>query len=124
VDFSVIHDLSYYNGVVFGGFVAGVPECVLSGGQYDRLMERLCKSSRAVGFAVYPDLLQHRPGDRARANDADVLLLYTADDNTAQLHRAVRELIADGLSVRCATAVPDKMTFGRIVKLSDLHKEV
>ena len=124
LDFSVVNSMSYYSGLLFQGFIPGIPQSVLSGGQYDKLMRKMGRRADAIGFAVYPDLLQHRPGDRARANDADVLLLYTADDNTAQLHRAVRELIADGLSVRCATAVPDKMTFGRIVKLSDLHKEV
>ena len=36
VDFSVVSDLNYYNGIVFKGFVEGVPSAVLSGGQYDK----------------------------------------------------------------------------------------
>jgi len=57
VDFSVVNDLNYYNGIVFKGFVEGVPSAVLSGGQYDKLMKKMKHSSRAVGFAVYLDML-------------------------------------------------------------------
>ena len=57
VDFSVISDLNYYNGIIFNGFVEGVPSAVLSGGQYDKLMKKMKHSSRAVGFAVYLDML-------------------------------------------------------------------
>ena len=66
VDFSVISDLNYYNGIVFKGYVEGVPSAVLSGGQYDKLMKKMKHSSRAVGFAVYLDMLDMAiddPGD-------------------------------------------------------------
>ena len=53
VDFSVMGDVSYYNGIVFKGFIAGIPDPVLSGGQYDRLLRKLHRASRAIGFAVY-----------------------------------------------------------------------
>lgn len=57
VDFSVVSDINYYNGIVFKGFVEGVPSAVLSGGQYDKLMKKMKHSSRAIGFAVYLDML-------------------------------------------------------------------
>lgn len=57
IDFSVVSDLNYYNGIIFKGFVEGVPDGVLSGGQYDRLMDSMNRNSRAVGFAVYMDYL-------------------------------------------------------------------
>ena len=117
VDFSVIHDLSYYNGVVFGGFVAGVPECVLSGGQYDRLMERLCKSSRAVGFAVYPDRLDCRDGERAL--DADTVILYSAEDDPARVSLAVEQHVSLGERVVALSKLPETMTYGKLVRLTD-----
>ncbi len=58
IDFSLIGDVSYYNGIVFRGFIDGIPDRVLSGGQYDRLMEKMGKRSNAVGFAVYLDELE------------------------------------------------------------------
>ena len=57
VDFSVVSDIHYYNGIVFKGFVEGVPSAVLSGGQYDKLMKKMKHTSRAIGFAVYLDML-------------------------------------------------------------------
>ena len=57
VDFSVVSDMHYYNGIVFKGFVEGVPTAVLSGGQYDKLMNKMKRTSSAVGFAVYLDML-------------------------------------------------------------------
>ncbi|MBE7014067.1 MAG: hypothetical protein E7419_02530, partial [Ruminococcaceae bacterium] len=38
-------------------FINGVPEGVLSGGQYDKLMNKMGKKSNAIGFAVYLDVL-------------------------------------------------------------------
>ncbi len=57
VDFSVVSDINYYNGIIFKGFVEGVPSAVLSGGQYDKLMKKMKHRSSAVGFAVYLDML-------------------------------------------------------------------
>ena len=57
VDFSVVSDIHYYNGIVFKGFVEGVPSAVLSGGQYDKLMKKMNHRSNAIGFAVYLDML-------------------------------------------------------------------
>lgn len=57
IDFSVVGDMNYYNGIIFKGFVEGIPGSVLSGGQYDKLMRKLGRKSRAVGFAVYTDML-------------------------------------------------------------------
>ncbi len=57
VDFSVTDDINYYNGIVFKGFIRDIPTAVLSGGRYDRLMQKLGRKSSAIGFAVYTDLL-------------------------------------------------------------------
>ena len=57
VDFSVVNNMKYYNGIVFKGFVEGIPTGILSGGQYDKLMEKMGKKSKAIGFAVYLDEL-------------------------------------------------------------------
>ncbi|MCQ2557569.1 MAG: ATP phosphoribosyltransferase regulatory subunit [Oscillospiraceae bacterium] len=61
VDFSVTGDLRYYNGLVFRGYVSGVAESVITGGQYDRLMRKMGRTSRAAGFAVYLSSLEQLP---------------------------------------------------------------
>ena len=58
IDFSVDTDTVYYNGIVFRGFVEGVPQPVLSGGRYDNLLSKMRRGEKAVGFAVYHDALE------------------------------------------------------------------
>lgn len=57
LDFSILNDVSYYNGLIFQGFVQGVSRAVLSGGRYDNLMRRFEKDQAALGFALYLDAL-------------------------------------------------------------------
>ena len=64
IDYSAVSNLNYYNGLVFRGFIEGVPESILSGGQYDGLLKLMGKkNSRAVGFAVYLDLVRSEKND-------------------------------------------------------------
>lgn len=58
VDLSAVSNTKYYNGITFKGFIDGVPESVLSGGRYDRLLRRMKRHSGAIGFAVYLDALE------------------------------------------------------------------
>ena len=58
LDFSILGDMRYYNDLAFQGYVRGVPSSVLSGGVYDRLLNRMGKPGRAIGFACYLDKLE------------------------------------------------------------------
>ena len=58
LDFSILGDMRYYNALAFQGYVRGVPSSVLSGGVYDRLLHRMGKPGRAIGFACYLDKLE------------------------------------------------------------------
>ena len=60
LDFSIVGDTNYYNGMALEGYIEGIPECVLIGGRYDKLMRRMKKKSRAIGFAIYMDTLGMR----------------------------------------------------------------
>ncbi len=109
VDLSLTSDTNYYNGIMLQGFVEGIPTGVLSGGQYDRLMNKMGKPSRAIGFAVYLDLLE-----RLKVNndyDVDVLLLYDKKTDPAIVSRRVAELISEGKSVSAQITVPEKLLY-------------
>ena len=68
IDFSAVNNLNYYNGIVFRGFIEGVSESVLSGGQYDNLMAMMGhKGVKAVGFAVNLDLAAQISGGEENA---------------------------------------------------------
>jgi ATP phosphoribosyltransferase regulatory subunit len=58
IDFSIVNDISYYSGIIFQGYIDGIPTKVLSGGRYDKLLRKFGKNSGAIGFAVYLDLLE------------------------------------------------------------------
>ncbi|MCR5576321.1 MAG: ATP phosphoribosyltransferase regulatory subunit [Oscillospiraceae bacterium] len=118
LDLSVLGDMRYYNGVAFRGFVRGASAGVLSGGQYDRLLGRMGKKGKAIGFACYLDQLERLCGI-GQAYDADVLLLYEEGDAPGAVAAAVRRLVGDGHRVSAQKAVPEKGAFRRIVKLSE-----
>ncbi len=63
IDFSVVNDMNYYNGIAFKGYVEGVPTGVISGGEYDNLMKKMGKPYKAVGFAVYLDEISRIKGE-------------------------------------------------------------
>ncbi len=112
-DFSLVSDMKYYNGIVLRGYVPGAAERVLSGGQYDNLMRRMGRSSRAVGFAVYLDQLGQLE-EESSANDVDVLLLYEDATPPEAVAGEVTALTAAGQSVSAQRAVPAGLRFGRI----------
>lgn len=98
IDFSVVNDMKYYNGFVFKGYIDGVPTGVLSGGQYDRLMSKMGKNARAIGFALYLDLLE-RFFDEEREFDADVLLYYDSSVSPQVVLQRAGEISASGKTV-------------------------
>ena len=118
VDFSVINDMSYYNGIVFKGFVNGVPTGVLSGGQYDRLMRKMGKRSDAIGFAVYLDQLERLYEDGARF-DVDAVLLYDENTDLTALMQTVDKLTAAGESVTAQREIPEKLRYKKLLRLTE-----
>lgn len=115
IDFSVTGDLNYYNGIIFKGFVAGVASALLSGGQYDRLMEKLGRHSRAVGFAVYLDMLE-RLGAVASDVDVDVMLVYGDSADVAGIGAAVAHFVAEGRSVAALPQVDPKKKYRTLAR--------
>ena len=118
IDFSVVNDMNYYNGIVFQGFVPSIPTDVLSGGQYDNLMARMEKKSGAIGFALYLDRLEALVSPR-KEYDVDALLLYSEDDSPAAILAAVQELSRQGLTVLAQKSVPERLTWRQLIKLSE-----
>ena len=116
-DFSAVDDVRYYNGILFKGYIPGIPQRVLSGGRYDRLMEKMGRKSGAVGFAVYMDALE-RLDNREEEYSADDLLLYDGGTGLAQLTQKIRELKAQGRRVLVQRTVPENIRVRRILKLT------
>jgi len=115
-DFSVINDMSYYNGFVFSGFVDGISCGVLAGGQYGNMMKKMNRNSEAVGFAIYLDRLDELYRDR-ESFDVDCLLLYDESCSAPDVAERVEGLIKQGLSVSAQKEVPPKLRYKETVDM-------
>lgn len=115
VDFSIINDVNYYCGIIFQGYVRQVPKMVLSGGRYDKLLQKLGKGVGAIGFALVLDELQlYYPEDKPL--DADCVVLYDKNADSKALYLAVSNLAEKGLRVKAETALPADIKYGKLYK--------
>ena len=116
VDFSCIGTMSYYSGVVFKGYVQNIPDAVLSGGQYDKLMRKLHRTAGAIGFAVYLDELGRNVREPSEY-DVDTVLLY--GDNIEVALKLAEELSNDSTSVLALKEIPRNLRYRRLLKITE-----
>ena len=117
IDFSVASDVKYYNGIVFKGFIDGVPTGILSGGQYDKLMRKMNKKANALGFAVYLDEILRLYNTDAKY-DVDVAVEY-GDACAEKVGEVVKSIIDGGESVIAQKVIPEKLKYKRLIKLGE-----
>ena len=118
IDFSVVSDINYYNGIVFKGFIDKIPDSVLSGGRYDSLMQSMSRKSKAIGFAVYIDMLE-RFNVKEREFDYAAVLLYSENDSISTVKNAAQKLINEYGCVFTAKKLPEKATYGKLFELQN-----
>lgn len=116
LDFSVINDMNYYDGIIFKGFINQIPDSVLSGGRYDRLMEKFGKKTEAIGFAVYLDKLERLETQRDDY-DIDVMLVYDNRISAEKIIEAVRLIRESGKTVRAASAPDASLRYRQMISL-------
>ncbi len=122
-DFSVMNDCNYYDGVIFKGFINGIPDSVLSGGRYDKLLGKMGKSCGAIGFAVYLDRLE-RFGNEEQKFDVDVLLTYDEGTDAKSIINAVKLLNESGKTVKTSPTADRSQTFRQLIKISKGGMEI
>ena len=115
-DFSIVNDMHYYSGIVFGGYLDGSPESVLSGGQYGRLMAKMGRRADAVGFAIYLDLLEALEGSGEKY-DVDVLLIASDKASPRAITEMTETLIKEGKSVSVQHGRPEKLRYRELITL-------
>ena len=115
-DFSLVNDMHYYSGIVFSGFLDGICESVLSGGQYGKLMAKMGRKADAVGFAIYLDLLESLEG-AGEGYDVDVLLIASENATAKAILDVTEKLIKEGKSVSVQRAKPEKLRYKELLIL-------
>lgn len=117
LDFSIISDLDYYNGIVFRGYIPSVKhQYVLSGGRYDKLANKFKQGIGALGFAIYVSELSQKKNDDT---DVDVLLLYTDNDSAADVEKYAWKLRDQGLCVLVDKKIPTNITYKSVKRMED-----
>lgn len=116
IDFSIVSDISYYSGTLFKGYVEGIPASVLSGGQYDGLMQKMGKNSGAVGFAVYLDMLE-RFGKEEKEYDYDTVVIVSERTPPEKVIKTVSDLSSKGERVIALKGVSESVRYKNIVRI-------
>ena len=116
IDFSVVNDMGYYNGIVFRGFINGLADGILSGGRYDKLVEKMGKQFGAIGFAITLNELERMMPTR-QEYDADVLILYDEETDLLELSKQSAALTAKGKQIMVQTVCGERMRPREILDL-------
>lgn len=114
-DLSLVGDMHYYNGLVFKGYISGISESVLSGGEYGLLAKKMGKNCSAIGFAVYLDLLEGYNRTDKEA-DVDCLILYDEKTNLTELSAFTLGIVLSGKTVRVQTE-EGRIRFKKLIDL-------
>lgn len=115
-DFSAVSDMNYYNGIVFKGYINGLSQSVLSGGQYDNLIYKMGRKSGAIGFAIYLDLLEDLPSEKQKF-DIDVLLLCNDETDNKVLTNTVCQIIDEGKTVSVQNDDVGKIRYKELIDI-------
>ncbi len=121
VDFSVLNNTDYYNGIIFQGFVKNAPNAVLAGGRYDNLANKIRKHTEAIGFAIYLDNLNLWYPNK-KDFDTEIVIINNGSD-AAELLKCVKNLTDNGHSVKVEYKKPTDYRFKTLYTFDGTLKE-
>ena len=119
LDFSLVNDCDYYDGLIFQGYVEGVPRALLFGGYYGKLLRKFGKTLDAIGFAVYLNELDVLFRSQHGA-DVDALILYDETADFSALLTKAESLRArgGGLRVRVEKKLPEDVRYDKLYRFT------
>ncbi len=117
IDFSVGNNMKYYSGVVFNGYIEGIPTSVLSGGQYDKLLKKMKKESSAIGFAIYLDLLRSLE-EESSDFDIDTVLVNDGSTDALTVTEIAEKLQSEG-GVLVTSTTPKNTKYRRLMEIKE-----
>ena len=118
LDFSLVNDCDYYDGLIFQGYVEGVPRALLFGGYYGKLLRKFGRSLDAIGFAVYLNELDVLFRSQ-RGADVDALILYGEHADFSALLTVADTLRNEGKRVRLEKKTPEDVRFTKAYRFTE-----
>ena len=79
IDLSIVHEMEYYTGLVFRGYIDGAGEAVLGGGRYDTLLENFGEKTGATGFGINVSVIADSLGrkfEKSAEEKVEVIIHY------------------------------------------------
>lgn len=118
IDFSIVNHMAYYNGILYRGFINGLADNILAGGQYDRLLTRMGKEGKALGFGLNLDNLDFLD-ETSKEYDFDVALIYGDGEDISKVLAAAKFLRETGQSVLVQKQEPKAYTAKNIMRIEN-----
>lgn len=118
LDFSIINDLDYYNGIIFQGFIENIPCNILSGGRYDNLIWKFGRDDGAIGFALYFDILSMYDSSVSEY-DVDNLIIYDENADAISLLKEVNNLTKKGEITKVQKENSGNIKYKTLYKFTD-----
>lgn len=97
LDFTLLNDTEFYDGILMAGYINGIARPVLAGGRYDGMMQKLSKTGGAIGFAVYLSELEYLR--QSKTEETNEVIILNENSNSAKLLQEVARLTSSGLNV-------------------------
>ena len=116
IDFTLMNDGAYYNGLVFCGYVKRIPKAVLTGGYYNKMAQKFGKKEGGAGFALILGELNAYYEEKDEY-DIDILLIYSKDSDPETVLEKAQELRDKGMSVRVESSVPERVRYKELIAL-------
>ena len=86
-------------------------------------MKKMGSASKAVGFAVYLDLLEDMFFEKKNF-DLDAVLLYSEDVSSESVERAVQDFVMQNKSVTAQKQIPKRIRYRSLYRVTESGVEL
>jgi ATP phosphoribosyltransferase regulatory subunit len=119
INFSIANNADYYNGIIFNGYLDGVPHAVLSGGRYDNLVAKFNKQGGAIGFALYLGELERY--FKIKRYAVNCIILYDDESSLKALQLSNKKL-EQGITIKLCRSKPSDIIYDEVIDLREGKK--
>ena len=127
IDLSLVHEMEYYTGLVFRGYLEDVGEAILGGGRYDTLLENFGQASPATGFGINISVLADRLAKTIDGEPKPEFLVCYEPENLSAALAYLSEAASQGKigelscldSVEESVAYAEKKGIAGVVRICD-----